>query len=64
MLMKFGFGKMYALGINDAAITKKDQFIHVVSCNTHNMAVLFIHSQSRRKKVFKRGTISLHPTGK
>ena len=28
---EFGFGKMYALGINDEAITKKDQFIHVVS---------------------------------
>lgn len=37
---EFGFGKMYAVGINDEAITKKDQFIHVVSCNTHNIAVL------------------------
>ena len=37
---EFGFGKMYAVGINDQAITKKDQFIHIVSCNTHNIAVL------------------------
>jgi glyceraldehyde-3-phosphate dehydrogenase type II len=37
---EFGFGKMYAVGINDAAITSKDQFIHIVSCNTHNIAVI------------------------
>ncbi len=37
---EFGFGKMYAVGINDEVITKKDQFIHIVSCNTHNIAVL------------------------
>lgn len=37
---EFGFGKMYAVGINDEAITPKDQFIHIVSCNTHNIAVL------------------------
>ena len=37
---EFGFGKMYALGINDDAITSKDKFIHIVSCNTHNIAAL------------------------
>lgn len=37
---EFGFGKMYAAGINEEAITKKDKFIHIVSCNTHNIAVL------------------------
>lgn len=37
---EFGFGKMYAVGINDEAITPKDKFIHIVSCNTHNIAVL------------------------
>ena len=31
---------MYAVGINDEAITPKDRFIHIVSCNTHNIAVL------------------------
>ena len=36
-----GFGKKYARGINDKALEKgKDQFIQVVSCNTHNLAVL------------------------
>ncbi|MDG6218391.1 MAG: hypothetical protein QCI00_03010 [Candidatus Thermoplasmatota archaeon] len=37
---EFGFGTMYAVGINDEAITKKAKFIHIVSCNTHNIAVL------------------------
>jgi len=38
---EFGFGKMYARGINDKALKKgQDQFIQVVSCNTHNLAVL------------------------
>ena len=37
---EFGFGKMYAEGINDEAITSKDKFIHIVSCNTHNIAAL------------------------
>ena len=38
---EFGFGKMYARGINDAALLPgQDRFIQVVSCNTHNLAVL------------------------
>jgi glyceraldehyde-3-phosphate dehydrogenase (NAD(P)) len=37
---EFGFGKMYAVGINDEAIKPSDKFIHIVSCNTHNIAVL------------------------
>lgn len=38
---EFGFGKMYARGINDAAlIPGHDRFLQVVSCNTHNLAVL------------------------
>jgi glyceraldehyde-3-phosphate dehydrogenase type II len=38
---EFGFGKMYARGINDEALKRgEDQFIQVVSCNTHNLAVL------------------------
>ena len=36
-----GFGKMYARGVNDEALVHgQDQFIQVVSCNTHNMAGL------------------------
>jgi glyceraldehyde-3-phosphate dehydrogenase (NAD(P)) len=38
---EFGFGKMYARGINDAALIKgEDKFLQIVSCNTHNIAVL------------------------
>ncbi len=38
---EFGFGKMYARGINDRALKPgEDQFIHVVSCNTHNLAAI------------------------
>ncbi|UCH62202.1 MAG: hypothetical protein JSU77_10390 [Fidelibacterota bacterium] len=38
---EYGFGKMYARGINDDALVHgKDQFIQVVSCNTHSIAVL------------------------
>ncbi len=38
---EFGFGKMYARGVNDKTLKKgEDQFIQVVSCNTHNLAVL------------------------
>ena len=38
---EFGFGKMYARGINDnALIPGEDKFIHVVSCNTHNLSVI------------------------
>lgn len=38
---EYGFGKMYAHGINDEALDRKsDQFLQVVSCNTHNLAAL------------------------
>lgn len=37
---EFGFGKMYARGINDSALEKGEKFLHVVSCNTHNIAAL------------------------
>lgn len=35
---EFGFGKMYARGITE--LNEDDQFVHVVSCNTHNIAAL------------------------
>ena len=36
---EFGFGKMYARGINDSAlIHDEDRFVQVVSCNTHNLS--------------------------
>jgi len=38
---EFGFGKMYARGINDEALkTGEDRFIQIVSCNTHNISAL------------------------
>ncbi len=38
---EFGFGKMYAHGINDAILVPgEDRYLQVVSCNTHNLAVL------------------------
>jgi len=38
---EFGFGKMYARGINDSTlIPNEDRFLHVVSCNTHNLAAI------------------------
>lgn len=37
----FGFGKMYARGINDGALVPgADRFLQIVSCNTHNLAIL------------------------
>ncbi len=38
---EFGFGKMYARGINDAALVSgEDRFLQVVSCNTHNLSAI------------------------
>jgi glyceraldehyde-3-phosphate dehydrogenase (NAD(P)) len=38
---EYGFGKMYARGINDEALEHgQDRFLEIVSCNTHNISVL------------------------
>ena len=38
---EFGFGKPYAMGINDEALVAgEDRFLQIVSCNTHNIAAL------------------------
>ncbi|HIA04483.1 MAG TPA: hypothetical protein EYN06_07000 [Myxococcales bacterium] len=38
---EFGFGKPYARGINDSVLIRgEDRFLQVMSCNTHNIAVL------------------------
>lgn len=38
---EYGFGKMYARGVNDdALVPNSDRFLQIVSCNTHNIAVL------------------------
>jgi glyceraldehyde-3-phosphate dehydrogenase type II len=51
---EFGFGKPFAFGINDEALTEGDQFIQVVSCNTHNIAAivktLAVHGRSSELK--------------
>ncbi len=35
-----GFGKKYARGINDDVINENNQFIQIVSCNTHNLSCI------------------------
>ncbi len=35
-----GFGKKYAYTINDETVKPTDAFLHVVSCNTHNISTL------------------------
>src|SRR5215831_15078489 len=38
---EFGFGKMYAMGINDEALVPgQDRFLQIVSCNTNNISCL------------------------
>ena len=37
---EFGFGKPYALGINDKVQSPDERFVQIVSCNTHNISVL------------------------
>ncbi len=38
---EFGFGKPYARGVNDEAMSAEDdRFVQVVSCNTHNITTL------------------------
>lgn len=38
---EFGFGKIYARGINDKALEAgKERFLQVASCNTHNLSIL------------------------
>ncbi|MCI5072971.1 hypothetical protein MRY82_08565 [bacterium] len=37
---EFGFGKMYARGVNDESLNADDKYLQVVSCNTHNLSAL------------------------
>lgn len=37
---EFGFGTMYARGINDEVLRKSGQYVQVVSCNTHNLSCI------------------------
>lgn len=50
---EFGFGKMYARGLNDAALVPgEDRFLHVVSCNTHNLSALLHMFAFRNGKTY------------
>jgi glyceraldehyde-3-phosphate dehydrogenase type II len=56
---EFGFGKMYARGINDQALRPgEDKFLQVVSCNTHNLAALVdaIALGPEKESALERGT--------
>lgn len=37
---EFGFGTMYARGINDEVLKQSGQYVQVVSCNTHNLSCI------------------------
>lgn len=37
---EFGFGTMYARGINDEVLKTAGQYVQVVSCNTHNLSCI------------------------
>jgi glyceraldehyde-3-phosphate dehydrogenase/erythrose-4-phosphate dehydrogenase len=37
---EYGFGQMYARGLNDDILDTSNRFTHIVSCNTHNICVL------------------------
>jgi glyceraldehyde-3-phosphate dehydrogenase/erythrose-4-phosphate dehydrogenase len=55
---EFGFGKMYAMGVNDEALVPgQDRFLQIVSCNTHNMACLIktLGSEESGERILTRG---------
>ncbi|HEY3202793.1 MAG TPA: hypothetical protein VGL03_03935 [Thermoanaerobaculia bacterium] len=55
---EFGFGKMYAMGINDEALVPgEDRFLQIVSCNTHNIACLIttLGSEDSGARILTRG---------
>ena len=53
---EFGFGKMYARGITE--LVEDDQFVHVVSCNTHNIAALIKSFENRFSSASPGGVLS------
>src|ERR1051326_6382885 len=56
-----GFGRMYALGINDAAVDPaKESFVHVVSCNTHT-TVRLVHALAEGGRNLEEGRLRLLP---
>ena len=59
---EFGFGKPYAIGINEEAlIPGEDRFIQIVSCNTHNIATLIKTLGSRDGELaLSRAAVRVH----
>ncbi|HEX2022517.1 MAG TPA: hypothetical protein VHH36_07375 [Candidatus Thermoplasmatota archaeon] len=54
-----GFGRMYALGINDAAVDPaKERYVHVVSCNTHT-TVRLVHALADGGRDLEEGRLVL-----
>lgn len=54
-----GFGRMYALGINDDAVDPaKERYVHVVSCNTHT-TVRLVHTLTRDGADLEEGRLVL-----
>jgi glyceraldehyde-3-phosphate dehydrogenase type II len=52
---EFGFGKPYALGINDEVQSPDNKYVQVVSCNTHNISVLLKTLASKDGKMSLNG---------
>lgn len=56
---EFGFGTPYARGINDEVMDPSNKFTQVVSCNTHNLAVLIqslgLQNGAKKAKNLERG---------
>ncbi len=54
-----GFGRMYALGINDAVVDPaRERFVHVVSCNTHT-TVRLVHTLADGGRNLEEGRLVL-----
>ncbi len=63
---EYGFGKMYARGINDdALVANEDKFLQIVSCNTHNIAVLIksLAMDNDGTQPPRRRSLPLHASG-
>lgn len=54
-----GFGRMYALGINDHAVDPaKERYVHIVSCNTHT-TVRLVHTLAKDGDDLEEGRLVL-----
>ena len=63
---EFGFGKMYAMGINDEALVPgQDRFLQIVSCNTHNISCLIktLGTDDAGARILTQGPFRVHAPG-